>query len=196
MASSLSPNHFPCFPQVRPRHFGWIDRAIAGTICLSLLCLSQGCAGYQVGTRSLHRPEIRTVEVPVFLSDSYRPNLGERLTEAVIKEIEKRSTYKVVSAPADSVLIGRLVGDRKQVIAETINDDPRLINSELGVVVTWTDRRGDIIMQSTIPLDPILMEFTQGMFFIPEAGQSVATAHQQAIEKLARQIVGRMEAPW
>lgn len=162
---------------------------------LLIACLP-GCAGYQVGTRSLYRPEIRTVEVPVFLSDSFRPNLGERLTEAVIKEIEKTTTYKVVSAPADSILIGRVILDRKQVIAETVNDDPRLIDTEIGVVVTWTDRRGDIIMQSTIPLDPVLMEFTQGSFYIPEAGQSVATAQQRSIEKLARQIVGRMDVPW
>ena len=31
---------------------------------------------------------------------------------------------------------------------------------------------------------------------IPEAGQSVATSQQQAIERLAQEIVGTMEAPW
>ena len=32
--------------------------------------------------------------------------------------------------------------------------------------------------------------------FIPEVGQSVATAHQQAIHRVAEQIVGLMENPW
>ena len=31
---------------------------------------------------------------------------------------------------------------------------------------------------------------------IPEAGQSVATSQQKAIERLAQQIVATMEAPW
>src|SRR5687768_8924245 len=64
-----------------------------------------GCAGYQLGQRSLYRPDIRTVHVPVVQSDSYRRYLGERLTEAVVKQIELKTPYKVVgSDSADSVL--------------------------------------------------------------------------------------------
>src|SRR5437868_12374198 len=69
-----------------------------------------GCAGYQIGNRALYRPDIRTVHVPMIQSDSYRRYLGERLTEAVVKEIELRTPYKVVDADsADSVLTVRLV---------------------------------------------------------------------------------------
>ncbi len=32
--------------------------------------------------------------------------------------------------------------------------------------------------------------------FAPELGQSLATANQEAIGKMARQIVDMMEAPW
>ena len=53
-----------------------------------MLALS-GCAGLHVGQQSLYRPEIRTIYVSVFESESFRPNLGERLTEAVVKEIER-----------------------------------------------------------------------------------------------------------
>ena len=43
----------------------------------------------------------------MFQSDSYRRGLAEQLTEAVCKEIEKRTNYKVVNNPnADSVLSG------------------------------------------------------------------------------------------
>jgi hypothetical protein len=31
---------------------------------------------------------------------------------------------------------------------------------------------------------------------VPEVGQSIATAQQQAISRLAQQIVGLMEKPW
>ena len=44
-------------------------------------------------------------------SDSYRRDLGERLTEAVIKEIELKTPYKVVGTPdADSILSVQLLG--------------------------------------------------------------------------------------
>ena len=73
-----------------------------------------GCAAYQIGNQSLYPLEIHTVSVPVFQSNSFRRNLGERLTEAVVKEIERRTPYKVVSDPgADSVLTGRIVTERK-----------------------------------------------------------------------------------
>src|SRR5262245_54370855 len=69
---------------------------------LSALC---GCTNYRAGNQTLFRTDIRTVYVPVFQSDSYRRNLGEWLTEAVIKEIETKSPYKVVhTSDADSVL--------------------------------------------------------------------------------------------
>ena len=72
---------------------------------LLLLIATAGCAGYQVGNRTLFNTDMRTVHIPMFQSDSLRPDLAEWLTEAVIKEVEMRTPYKVVSNPlADSVL--------------------------------------------------------------------------------------------
>ena len=59
---------------------------------LVLLAGLGGCAGYQFGSQSLfNTPDIETVHVPVFQSSSFRRDLGEQLTEAVVKEIEKRT---------------------------------------------------------------------------------------------------------
>ena len=74
-----------------------------------------GCIGYHVGTNSLYAPDVATVYVPMIESDSYRRDLGERLTEAVVKEIELKTPYKVVSTPdADSILSARLMTDTRQ----------------------------------------------------------------------------------
>src|SRR2546421_386051 len=62
-----------------------------------LLLLAAGCAEYHLGVGSLYRPDIRTVGVEMFDSLSYRRYLGERLTEAVVKEIEHRTPYKEAS---------------------------------------------------------------------------------------------------
>ena len=47
-----------------------------------------------------------------------------------------------------------------------------------------------------IPIPTELLAINQTTNVIPEAGQSVATSQQQAIQRLAQQIVGTMEAPW
>ncbi len=162
------------------------------------ICLLPGCAGYQIGQRSLYRPDIRTVHVPVVQSDSFRRHLGERLTEAIVKEVELKTTYKVVDADsADSVLSVRLASDSKRVLAENRFDEPRDIETDFFVQVSWIDRRGDLIMShDDVPAAPLLLNIGQAANFVPEGGQSLATAQQEAIQRLAEQIVGQMELAW
>ena len=163
-----------------------------------LLAMLPDCAGYQVGHQTLFRPDIQTIHVPVFESESLRANLGERLTEAVIKEIQDRSPYRVVHTPnADSILRGRIVRETKLVVAENRNDDARDVATEFTIEVQWIGRRGELLLQrSGIPVPQLNVGITQDAHFIPEAGQSLATAHQESIERLAREIVGQMEIWW
>jgi hypothetical protein len=163
------------------------------------LTLLAGCAGYQIGNQSLYRDSIRTVYVPVFESDSLRRNLGERLTEAVVKEIETKTPFKVLSDPvqADSILTGRLISERKSVLAENRDDEPRDVETNLIVVVNWVDRQGFAMGQSsTFSLAQQGFSVAQSADYVPEAGQSISTAQQEAIQRIAKQIVSQMEAPW
>lgn len=162
------------------------------------MLLLLGCAGYQVGNDTLYPTSIRTVHVPVFHSESFRPHLGERLTEAVVKEIERRTPYKVVGSPqgADSTLSGRIVGETKRVVIAGRTGDPREVQVHLAVMVSWIDHRGNVIREQAVPLPPELVSVAGAASVVPEVGQSVATAHQTSIARLAEQIVGLMEAPW
>lgn len=163
------------------------------------LVLLAGCANYQVGNDLLYPSTIRTVHVPVFESTSFRRNLGERLTEAVVKEIEYRTPYKVVgdSRGADSILSGKIVGDRKGVLVVDPNGQPRDVEINLKVQVRWIDRQSNLIREGApIPLPSQLAEVTDATDLVPEVGQSVATAQQKVIQRLAQQIVGMMEVPW
>jgi hypothetical protein len=156
-----------------------------------------GCAAYRIGSRTLYGPDVNTVYVPMIESDSFRRDLGERLTEAVQKEIETKTPYKVVGSPnADSVLAARLVSDTKRVVVENQNDDPRAVELALFCEVNWYNRRREPFGPVTaIPLPPEL-GITQTAPMLAEAGQSVATQQQQAIQRLAEQIVATMEEPW
>ena len=171
-------------------------RALRGYLCLYLIF--SGCAGYQIGNQSLYPAEVRTVYVPVFQSNSFRRNLGERLTEAVVKEIEAKTPYKVVGDPnADSVLSGSIVSETKRVLVPSMTGDAREIQVGMRVDVSWLDRNGALLRDPRpIPLPAEIAGVTGTADLVPEVGQSVATAQQQAITRIAQQIVGLMEKPW
>jgi hypothetical protein len=175
-------------------------RFCVGACLRALLCvpLLGGCAGYQIGNASLYPANIHTVSVPMFESVSFRRNLGERLTEAVVKEIELRTPFKVVNSPnADSVLTGQIVGETKNLQVMSPTGDPRDDQMNLQVKLKWTDRRGCALRDpQSVAVPAELVDLSAASDVVPEMGQSVATAQQRAIVKLARQIVGLMEAPW
>jgi hypothetical protein len=167
------------------------------SVAAVLLLAVGGCAEYHFGNRSLFPADVQTVYVPMFESSSFRRDLGERLTEAVVKEIERRTPYKVAGPGADTVLTGRIVGETKHLLVQTRTDDPRELESNLQVQVSWRNRRGEVIRECPpvpVPADSVLITGTASL--VPETGQSVATQQQKAIQKLAEQIVNLMETPW
>jgi hypothetical protein len=160
--------------------------------------LLAGCIGYHAGTNSLYAADVATVYVPMIESDSYRRDLGERLTEAIVKEIELKTPYKVVNTPdADSILTARLMSDTRRRVIQNGFSDPRVSETDLRAQVNWINRRRQpLVPVQMIPIPTELLAVSQTSNLIPEAGQSVATSQQQAIHRLAQQIVGTMEAPW
>ncbi len=170
-------------------HLG-VNPLVWGLVAVTGLSL-MGCRAYQVGSPSLHRFDVNSVHVSIFESDSYRRFLGQRLTESVIKDIELNTPYRISSAElADSFLTGRIIRDQKRVLIETTNDDPRDIQATMRVEVTWNDRSGVPLMQRQ------LLRIKRDVDFVPEAGQSLTTAQQELIDRIARDIVNQMEAPW
>ncbi|HVU88266.1 MAG TPA: LptE family protein [Pirellulales bacterium] len=186
------PANLACEPRIRRRLFG--AAAIAACCCASVA----GCAGYRFGADSMFASDIQTVYVPTFQSDSYRRGLAEQLTEAVCKEVEKRTNYKVVNNPnADSVLSGRILNEVKRIIVESPTDEPRESQVEYFIEVTWLDRQGALLAQSQkTPLPGTVANINQTADVVPEVGQSIATAQQDVCNRLAYQIVSMMETPW
>ncbi len=172
--------------------------AAAFLVACAVSVCGGGCAGYQIGAQSLYPAHIHTVYVPIFESSSFRRNLGEQLTEAVQKRIEATTPYKVVGrSDADSVLSGRIIGETKRVVVGSTTGEAREVQVDLQVEVGWVDRRGAMIRQTqSIPLPTDVTNVGGSATFVPEIGQSVATAQQEAIGRVAQQIVGLMEAPW
>lgn len=173
-------------------------RWLACALVVASLVAVEGCAAYRFGNRSLYPQDIQTVYMPVFESDSFRMNLAEFLTEAIAKEIELKTPYKVVGSPeADSVLTGKITTDTKRVVIEDPYDYPRETEVNMSVEVRWVDRRGSAMGQPmTVAVPQELVVLSNSGMLVPEYGQSVSTAQLQAIQRMATQIVSLMESPW
>ncbi len=164
-------------------------------LAAAALAWLSGC-GYLVGNG--FGPEIRSVAVPIFQNDTYRRNIEFQLTEAVQKEIQNRTPFRLAKeADADTILIGRITQARKDVLGETRFDDPRELQLTLLVRVTWEDRRsGQVLAEHEMPVAPELIPVVGQAEFAPEVGHSLATATQDSVNRLARKIVNMMETPW
>ena len=173
--------------------------AVAFAVAIGALGLTMGgCAQYRFGPATLFRGGIRTVHVPVVRNDTFRHDLGVRLTEALVKAIERRSFYKVTGDPnADSTLRCRVYSESKVSLTETDSDDPRALDAAISVRGDWLSRNGEVLMQNAIATtDDLTIYFGQDARFVPEAGQSIDTATQEVIEALAERIVSQMEVRW
>jgi Lipopolysaccharide-assembly len=158
---------------------------------------------------------VRTIHVPIFQNetqrDSTRQGMEFDLTQAVIREIQMKTPYLVRNdgSPADSELTGKIVQYNKMLLNRNQLNEVREAEMTLGVEVTWKDlRSGEILSQTVVPLPypqvledtpqppakPVLVQSVGD--FIPELGESITTARQKNINRLAVQIVSMMEKPW
>lgn len=170
-----------------------LARAMCGML-LSFCVLFSGC-GYHMGRG--FEPGIQSVYVPIFESQADRRGLEFQLTEAVQKEIQMRTPFRIVDEPAaDTQLIGKIVNMRKRVLGETRYDDPRELQMSLTVVVRWENlKTGELLAEKRVPITENEIQLIQRSEFAPEVGQSLATSYQQLVDRMARDIIDMMEAP-
>ncbi len=157
--------------------------------------LLSGC-GYMLG--NAFEPEIHTVHIPVFDSDTDRRGVEFMVTEAIHREVKQRSSLRLAKPPyAQTRLTGRIVDVRKDALGETRFDDARELQLQLAVQVRWEDlRTGEVLAQQRIPLRANVRQLVATSEFAPEVGQSLATGSGQAVQELAAQVVDMMELPW
>jgi hypothetical protein len=161
-------------------------------------------------TRPNYDAGIHTIHVPIFKNYTYIRELEFDLTRAVIREIEARTPFKVVSegCPADTELTGTIITLNKTVINRTQLNEVREAQTVLGVEIIWRDlRTGEVLSQPRPKSDPdspppppegppkpLLVQSLAT--YIPELGGSTTTSLQQNVNRMAVQIVSKMELPW
>ncbi len=147
-------------------------------------------------TISQYRPDIKTIAVPIFQRGTYeyRRDIEFRLTEAVVKQIEAQTPYKVVDkSRADTLLTGTIQSIDPQVLS-FVPHTGRAREIQLRVIVdfTWKDLRGE---------GKVLVErknFRVVAEYIPEApfSEDFFLGSEDAFNEMARRIVDQMAQPW
>ncbi len=169
-----------------------ISRRDALTIGLISILGVSGCRATGYSIRAPYDPNVKTVYVPTFQSVTFRRDINFQLTELVIKEIERRTPYKVVGKPddADTTLSGTINYAEKNVVVENPNNLPRQLTATIVIAVTWTDNKA-VEKKDT---NPAVVANTFN--FYPEIGEPVEAAFYRDSEKMATQIVNMMEQTW
>lgn len=176
------------------RRFATRARGAASWSVLLLILALNGC-GYVIGPA--HDPAITSIEIPTFENDTYRRGLEQMLTEAVQKEVAKRTTMRIVrGAGAQTKLTGRIVDAQKSVLGETMFDDPRELQLSLIVEVKWEDTRTGQVIEDGVAIDADTVSLFSQANFAPEVGHSMSTAVNDSVQRTARRIVDLMEPSW
>ncbi len=157
------------------------------SILLAALLAFSAC-GYQ--TRPLYNRAYHTVSVPIFGNKTFRREWEFRLTEALVKNIEARTPYRVAKQErADTVLTGEITEIQQNVLTERTGTDlPRESQLTVAVNFTWKDRTGRILVERK--------GFNRSSTEIPQLNERVEDAEQLAIERLAAAIVDQMQTEW
>lgn len=160
------------------------------------LCLSfTGCGHYQLGTTISE--DLRYVYVPTVRNESGQPNVEIALTQALIKEIQREGTLRIVPEErANTRLDVVVVGYRQDSIR--YNRKQSTVSEEYRMVL-----RANTTFTNLNPSDPdkaVIFEAVREGDDTFVRGTDTITARQRclprAAEKLAEQIVEDCVSAW
>jgi len=162
-----------------------VGLALAGAV----VAFGISACGYT--TKPTYLRSVHTVHVSIFDNKTFRRGWEFRLTEAIDKDIESRTPFKLAEqGHADTLLTGKITRIDETVLTTRYQTNlPR--ETQLTVVVDfqWKDlRTGRLIVERK--------EFNRSATEIPQLNERVADAEQMAVERLAGAIVEQMQTDW
>ena len=172
-------------------HAVWCMVLVAATLFAMSGCATDPTEGYT--SMSVYRDDVRTVAVPIFENDTYVRDVEFDLTDALIKEIESRTPYKVVNrSRADTILIGRI----REVDLDQLSKSRLTGLSEEVILSVTIDFRWQHQLTGKLLLDR--GQFQGQGLFVPSqpSGEPIELGQFAAVQQLARDIVNEMQAPW
>lgn len=154
-------------------------------------CASDPTKGYSA--KSTFPQAVSSVAVPIFTTRSYVRDVEFEFTDALIKEIEARTPYKVTSEQrADTIILGQI----NSVELGQLSKSPRTgLSEEVIVSVTidfqWRDlRSGKVLLERKA--------YAGHGLFVPSnpSGEPIELGTFATVQQLARDVVAEMRLDW
>lgn len=168
----------------------WV--AFGAVACLAGAgCSSDPHKGYSFA--STYPAGVHTVSIPVFDNYSKTPGIEAMVTEAVIKEVQRSTGLKVVSADtADSRLTGVVTGvDLRRLTLDRTTGYVQELAVTITVDFDWKDNRsGKVIVGRR--------GFAASDTFVPAkpSGERIETGQAGAAQRLAKDLVHELRGAW
>src|SRR6185295_3953833 len=162
---------------------GWLGWGGAG-------CSSDPNRGYAFGASRSQAS--RTVAVPVFENQTFYHGLEAQLTDAIIKEIQRRTPWVVTPASAAQTTLSGTITNASlrtlSISAKTGIVEEQAV--ELTLDFTWRDASGNTLVARK--------NFKSLESFVPERGtnERIELGEHAAVQEMARAIVGEMRSMW
>lgn len=154
-------------------------------------CASDPTVGYS--TLSTFPTGYATIAIPLFENSTFERDIEFDLADALIKEIEARTPYKVTKrGRADTVLTGKIAKiERDQLSKSKFTGLTEEIVLSVTIDFEWKNSRTGEILESR-------RNFTSHGLFLPSqpSGEPVELAQFAVVQQLASDIVAAMRADW
>ena len=169
---------------------------VAVLLVVTAVVLTAGCAGDPAqgwSARTIFPTDVSTIALTIIENDTYERDFEFELTDALIKEIEARTPYKVTSADrADMILTGRISSVRRQQLSKSaLTGLSEEVTLSVTIDLMWRDlRTGESLLE--------LESFTGDSLFVPSnpTGEPIEIGQFGVAQRLARDIVTEMRSGW
>src|SRR6185369_11233370 len=95
-----------CNRRIRPRRRRVNDMRVPRCIGISCLAVALGgCAGYNVGPSNGLTAGEKSVQIVPFSNQTLEPRLGDALTSALRKELQRDGTYKLATQDTGDIVV-------------------------------------------------------------------------------------------
>ena len=173
----------------RPRATSTLTVTLASALLAG--CAADPTKGWS--TASVWSDDIRTVSVGLFANATPNRTFEFEFTDALIKEIEARTPYKV-TAPgrADTMVTGRIQRvEHTQLSKSRVTGVSEEVTVSVTIDLSWTDlRTGETLLE--------LESFTANSLFVPSnpTREPIELGAFGAAQQLARDVVTEMQTDW
>ena len=152
--------------------------------------LLPGC-GYS--SRGVYPAEVQTVALPLFENPTWERGLEADLGEALVKEVVSRTPYRVVDgATAQSTLTGTIRrAGRRGLSLSRVGGVPEEVEYAVVVDFVWADAAGGVVYAEAVGLEQVGSHVPA-----PGIAEPESVAVQNAVERLAEDVVDLMRSGW